>query len=558
MGCGQARRHRSGKVHLTAHPNDVSLILLNARVLTLDPLTPRAAAVAIAGDRISAVGSAAHVSGLRGPKTEVIDCKGLPLIPGLHDAHTHVLATAASLSALDCGSPGIDSVGELLKALENRAADLPPGQWIRGYGLEPAALREKRYPTRQELDSVTPRHPTRLEHSSGHATLLNSRGLAAAGIDSETPDPPDGIIDRDANGEPTGLLLEMGIYLRERLGRTRSPEEMEAGVSQLSKTLLSYGITSVQDAGPNNGTDQWETFQSLTARQIFQPRLTMMAGIGRLDEVSEAGLGWGGGDNRLRIGHTKIILTCTTGQLMPAPNDLEELARQAWELGFPIAVHAIEQEAVEETIRVVQAKNSKVGGAGGSASGPINRPGVKDRIEHCAECPPHLMKKLAHSGAMVVTQPGFIYWRGDGYLERVQPELLPHLYAIGKMMERQIPVAFGSDSPVIDPNPWPGIYSAVTGMTREERQFPQSGEAEASPCEGSNGLTLMQALSAHTLAGAKSEGTAHRKGMIRPGMLADLALLDRPLDEMRNGEILKAGACLTIIGGKAVWRRGEF
>ena len=558
MGCGQAHRHRSSTVHLTAYPNDVSLILINSRALTLDPLNPGAAAVAIAGERIAAAGSEAHVSGLRGAKTEVIDCKGLPLIPGLHDAHTHVLATAASLSALDCGSPGIDSVGELLNALRNRAAGLPPGQWIRGYGLEPAALREKRYPTRQELDAVTPRHPARLEHSSGHATLLNSQGLAEAKIDSETSDPPDGVIDRDLNGEPTGLLLEMGAYLRERLGRTRSPEEMEAGVAQLSNTLLSYGITSVQDAGPNNGIDQWETFKSLTSRQLFQPRLTMMAGVGRLDEVSEARLSWGSGDDRLRIGHAKIILTCTTGQLMPAPNDLEEVARQAWELGFPIAVHAIEQESVEEIIRVVQTRTSTTGDSRGSASGPINRPGVKDRIEHCAECPPHLMEKLADSGAMVVTQPGFIYWRGDGYLERVQPELLPHLYAIGKMMERQIPVAFGSDSPVIDPNPWPGIYSAVTGMTKAGLRFPWLGEDKASPCNGNNGLTFMQALSAHTLGGAKSEGTAHRKGMIRPGMLADLALLDRPLDEMTGHKILETGSCLTIIGGRAVWRRGEF
>ena len=125
---------------------------------------------------------------------------------------------------------------------------------------------------------MTPDHPVRLEHSSGHATLLNSRGLAAAGISAETPDPPDGVIERDEEGVPTGLLLEMGGHLRERLGRTRSPEELVAGVSHLSETLLSYGITSVQDAGPNNGTDQWETFQSLTSGQVFQPRVTMMAG----------------------------------------------------------------------------------------------------------------------------------------------------------------------------------------------------------------------------------------------------------------------------------------
>lgn len=537
--------------------NAVSLILLNARVFTFDPLNPCAEAVAIAGERIAAVDSEAHVAELRGTETEVIDCKGLPLIPGLNDAHTHVLATAAALSGLDCRATGIDSVGELLNALGNRAADLPPGQWIRGYGLEPGGLREQRYPTRHELDAVTPDHPVRLEHSSGHATLLNGRGLAAAGIGTETPDPPDGVIERDEKGEPTGLLLEMAAYLRGRLGRTRSPEEMTAGVSQLSRTLLSYGITSVQDAGPDNGAAEWETFQSLTSSQIFQPRVTMMAGIGRLRQISESGLAWGSGNDRLRIGHAKIMLTCTTGQLMPAPEDLTELALRARESGFPIAIHAIEQESVEEAIRVAALKQQFGGGPGENAANPTVRPRLRNRIEHCAECPPQVMKKLAHSGVMAVTQPGFIYWRGDGYLERVKPELLPHLYSFGKMMELQIPVAFGSDSPVTDPNPWPGIFSAITGTTRAGRQFPPFEGKEDSARIGNNCLSPVQALLACTLAGAGAEGMAHRKGMLRPGMLADLALLDRPLRELHSPEILNTRSRLTIVGGRVVWRDRE-
>ena len=180
----------------------------------------------------------------------------------------------------------------MLAVIRAKAGALPPGRWIRGFGLEPDELRENRYPTLQELDSVTPEHPVRLEHSSGHACLLNTRGLVAAAIGAETPDPPDGVIQRDESGLPTGLLLEMGAYLRERLGRTRSPEEISAAVSQLSKTLLGLGITSVQDAGPENGTGQWETFRSLTSTQAFQPRVTMMAGVGKLHQIAEAG--WAG------------------------------------------------------------------------------------------------------------------------------------------------------------------------------------------------------------------------------------------------------------------------
>ena len=533
--------------------SSASLILANARVLTLDPHNPRAEAVAIAGERITAVGSDADVSCHRGPGTEVIDCGGLPLIPGLNDAHTHVLATAASLTALDCRSPRIDSIDELLALMRAKAASLPSGRWIRGYGLEPRHLREDRYPTLRELDSVTPRHPVRLEHSSGHASLLNSLGLVAAGIGAETPDPPDGVIDRDDNGLPTGLLLEMGAWLRERLGRTRSPEEMKAGVSHLSRTLLSYGITSVQDAGPDNGADQWQTFRSLTSTQAFQPRVTMMAGVGKLQEMADAGLGWGSGDDRLRIGHAKIMLTRTTGQLMPAVQDLAELALRAWNLGFPIAIHAIEQEAVEEAIHVVALGSPADAGSAISAARPMGKPQARDRIEHCAECPPQSMEKLARSRAIVVTQPGFIYWRGDGYLERVHSDLLPHLYPYRGMVELKVPVAFGSDSPVIDPNPWPGIYSAISSKTRAGRQFPRSrGEVNPSG-ESGGGLSLVLALSAHTLAGARAEGMGYRKGTIRPGMLADLALLDRPLEELRGEEILKVRSRLTLVGGRTTW-----
>ena len=535
----------------------VSLILVNARVFTLDPQSPTATAVAIAGERIAAVGDTADIAALRGPGTEIIDCDGLSLIPGLNDAHTHVLATAASLSALDCRSPGIDSVTKLLAAIRDRAAALPPGRWIRGYGLDPSDLRERRYPTRQELDTVTPGHPVRLEHSSGHAASLNTRGLDAAGIGAETPDPPDGVIVRDDNGDPTGLLLEMGGYLRQRLGRTRSSEELEAGVSHLSERLISYGVTSVQDAGPENSPDQLETFRVLTTRQIFRPRVTMMVGVGKLAEVVGAGLGWGDGDDWLRIGHAKIILTFTTGQLMPAPEDLAELAMRARSLGFPTAVHAIEEEAVAEAIRISMLMNANDYSALEETSRPKLQPRARNRVEHCAECPPSLMKKLSHSGAMVVTQPGFLYWRGDGYLERVEPNMLPHLYDSRRMMETGIPVAFGSDSPIIDPNPWPGIYSAVTGMTKRGSRLPRPGRWESPDGLGAQGIPLVQALSAHSLAGAKAEGTEDRKGMIRAGMLADLTLLNGSLDENARGEILRTKSCLTIIGGKVAWMEGS-
>ena len=248
----------------------------------------------------------------------IIDCQGMPLIPGLNDAHCHIFSTASSFSGLDCGSKTVVSVPELLLKIGGKAHELPPGSWIRGFGMDPDAYVEARYPTRRELDSVAPDHLLRMEHSSGHASLLNTRGLDAAGIGPDTPDPIGGVIERDPfTGEPTGLLLEMGDFLREKLGHTRSSADFERDVSSLAETLLSYGVTSVQDAGPHNGISQWETFASIKRNQAFGPRITMMAGAGKVNDFIQAGLGWNSGDKYLRVGHAKIMLGMTTGSLYP-------------------------------------------------------------------------------------------------------------------------------------------------------------------------------------------------------------------------------------------------
>ncbi len=526
------------------------LILYNAKVWTFDPRKPHAEAVGIAGDRIIGVGSNSDVFSLKATETEAIDCRGLPLIPGLNDAHCHVLSTAASLSGFDCGHGEVSSIANLLSSLRAYAGGLAPGQWIRGYGLDPKALRECRYPTRLELDSATPDHPVRLEHFSGHAAVLNSLALKLAAIDYSTPDPLDGVIEREAGtGEPTGVLFEMGGFLRQRLGNTRSIVELESGVAGLSARLLKYGITSVQDAGPDNGMEQWRTFNSLNDNAKFAPRMTMMAGAGCLEEFVEEGLGWGSGSDSLRLGHAKIMLTATIGRLYPAPEDLHWLCSKASKAGFPVAIHAVEQQAVDAVLGIPEFRSAHSVDSRRENHVPVPR----KRLEHCAECPPGLMGKLARSRLTVVTQPGFIYWRGDNYLERVDRELLPFLYDSTAMHRLGVPLAFGSDSPIIDPSPWKGIYSAVTSLTKTGKRFPRlSGDVDYGR-QGPNSMTIGEALSTYSVGGAKAEGTEAFKGIIRRGMLADLALLDAALDDDSPETIEHTHAEMTIVGGEIKW-----
>ena len=166
------------------------------------------------------------------------------------------------------------------------------------------------------------------------------------------------------------------------------------------------------------------------------------------------------------------------------------------------------------------------------------------------------MQRLALKGSTVVTQPGFIYWRGDNYLGRVEPGLLPYLYDTAGFLRNNIPLAFSSDSPVIDPSPWPGIFAAVTRRTCQGSQFPSPPALLNSRESDHEGVSLGQAMAAYTRGGARAEGLERVKGMIRPGMVADLAVLSGPLDSDQPDSILQTRSRLTIVGGMVLWRDG--
>jgi len=532
---------RSGQQEGTGPP---SLLLLNARVLTMDHNQAGAQAVAIHGNTIAAVGSSSEIAALAAPATQTIDCSGKTLMPGFVDSHCHVLAQAASLHGIDCSPRAVLSIQDLEWAIKRRAETTEAGHWICGFGYDDLSLLENRHPTRWDLDRAAPNHPVRLDHRSGHASVLNSQALDLAGINETTPDPVEGVIHRDVDtGQPSGLLFEMSGYLRQRLSASRDQAAFQASVHHLNNTLLGYGITSVQDAGPDNGMDRWRTFQELQASGALTCRVTMFAGVSRLAEFQSAGLNWGAGGDQLRLGHAKIMLTLTTGALDPNLAALGDMVDNAHRSGLPVAIHAIEQEAIEAAVRVLSGAAPLPKPASETSAQPV------DRIEHCAECPPQLMAEIAQSGCLVVTQPGFIFWNGDNYLERVNAYMLPDLYPVGALAKSGIPVAFGSDAPVIDANPWPAIYSAVTRRTSNGTFLPPNGFRGQT-------ITVAEALRMYTSSGANSEGSGQRKGTIQPGMLADMVLLDTDPFSAEPEQLKEIRAVLTVVGGQVVWEGG--
>ena len=519
--------------------------MVNASVLTMERTQPTAVAVAVSGDRITAVGSNATIRRMASARTQVVDCQGLTLLPGFNDAHCHLPGLARRLQDLDCSPRRAPSIAALQALVRRWAESRPAHSWVRGHGYDDRRMAEGRHPRRWELDAAAPERPVWLEHRSGHAAALNSRALELAGIHRDTSDPPGGVIERElVTGEPTGVLFEMRSFLRSRLGNIRSPQEFKDGMRAAGQMLASYGITSAQDAGADNGVQRWRTFQQLQADGALPCRIVMFAGAERLDELAAAGLSFGSGDDWLRLGHVKILLTLTAGALHPSAQELALLVDEAHRRGFPTAIHCIEEEAIAVAAEVLASNRPHP-----HSNPPPQGDGIMaaDRIEHCAEGTPHLVDAVRRTGAAVVANPGFLYHNGAAYRENVKARLLPYLYPAGALHRAGVETAFGSDAPVIDPNPWPAIYSAVT--RRASDGCPLSGGGS----DVSQTVDVETALRMYTAAGAVAEGRGAEKGTIAPGKLADMVLVDTDPLSNEPESLPEVKAVVTVAAGRVIW-----
>ena len=508
-----------------------SLLLYNVNVITIEPSPPRASWVSVSDGTIAEVGRGDPPRELLGRQgVRAVDCEGGTLIPGFHDAHCHVLATASALLAVDCSPGAVSSVVDIGERLRQRAAVVPPGAWIRGAGYNEFYLRERRHPDRHDLDAVVPDRPVRLAHRSGHAHVLNTRALELAGIRADTADPVDGVIERDpATGEPTGLLLEMGGYL-DGVVPPLTREELYEGVRLFNVQCLSMGITSLQDATHTNTPERWRLFKDIRERGLLAPDVTLMAGAVHLPEFLREGFAFGHERDGMSMGAAKIMLTMTTGSPTPSMEELALTVERAARSGFPVAIHAVEAEAVEAAVEAI------------CRLGQGRAAGLRHRIEHCSECPPWLADRLAGCGITVVTQPGFIYHHGDRYLAEVDEQRQPWLYAIGSLRARGVRVGAGSDAPVAALNPLDGVYAAVTRKS--------SSGATLLPNEAVDANT---ALRMHTLDSACASMQEHVRGSVATGKRADLALLDRDPTAIDPEEIRETKTLMTVVGGRVEW-----
>jgi len=508
------------------------LVLKNANVVTMDPARSRAELVAVREGKVWLVGGNDLLGDVQGTGTRVIDCRGKTLVPGFNDAHCHTFSFIRKLLSIDLSPPAIGSIADIKEVIARQAQNTPTDQWIVGTDYNDFSLAEKRHPTRHDIDEVAPDHPVVISHRSLHGCVLNSRALALAGITSEMPEPPGATIERDlTDGEPNGVLYEMLGFIREKVMPPWSEEELDKGMSLVNKHCLSQGLTSIQDATVVNDYRRWQTFRRYIDAGKLNVRVYMMFGPESAGQFREAGLAFGAGDSRLRLGGMKIVPSSPGGQPYPPQPELNRLVLEMHQNGFPVAIHAIRESTVEAVAVAYE-----------YAQEQIPKPGIRHRVEHCAECPPPLLERLRRLQVVIATQPPFFYYSGDRYLATVDKEILPHLYRVRSFFDAGVMVAGSSDSPIVSNNPLVGIYGAVTRKTASGGQL-QPEET----------VTPEQALAMYTTNAAYASHEEGIKGSITPGKLADVVLLSDDPTRVEAEEIKDIGVEMTVIRGEVVW-----
>jgi predicted amidohydrolase YtcJ len=518
------------------------LILVNGIVHTLDPAHPRAEAVAVRAGRIVLAGSTRDVLRLKGPSTRVADVSGRTVVPGLTDAHGHILGLGLLAMRLELmGTTSAEQIAAMVKA---RAETTEPGRWLRGRGWDQNDWARQEFPTSALLDAAAPGHPVILDRIDGHAVWVNTAALRAAGVTRRTPDPPGGRIVRDAAGEPTGVLVDAAedLVVSKAPAPTRSEtrEALEMGM----RRCLQAGLTEVHDAGVSPLV--LELYRELLVDGDFPFRIYAMLDPQAADAV--AGPLPGPADARLTVRAVKLYADGALGSrgaalLSPYADDPhnvglprlseDELRAQVARFagkGLQVNVHAIGDRGNR---MVLDAFQSALSAARGDR---------RFRLEHAQVLAPADIPRLASLGVIASMQPTHATSDMPWAETRLGSDRVTGSYAWRRLLETGARLACGSDFPVESENPMLGLYAAVT---RQDLK----GQPPGGWFPGQR-LTREEALGCFTREAAWAAFEEDRRGVIAPGMLADLTVLsDDPL-HVEAGAIPRITAEMTIVGGR--------
>lgn len=494
--------------------------------------------IAIKDGRILHVGDRAARAALAGPHTKLVDCQGATAIPGFNDAHCHPVAFAMTTRYVDCSPPRVRDIAGLIDALRCRAADTRRGNWLRAANCDPTTLAERRLPTRWELDRASPAHPAIVVERAGQYCVLNSRALALCGIDESAGPSDAGTIHRDpASGRLNGVVSGNHAQLAAALPPL-APDEVEAGLRAADRIFLESGITTLQDTSWSNTPAHWHAMADYKRRGLVSPRVSLCAGADSIAAFAEQGLRTGSihaacAADELRVGAAKIALDESAGDPAPPQELLDTTALAAHRAGFQLAFHVPDFALLDRSLNTLAWLD-----ANGLA------PRLRPRFEHCPACPREWLDRVAASGAIVVAQPALLPLAAPALHERAPDPTQPPLFPFRSFLRHRIPLAFGSDAPLVPCAPLEGLKAALTRSNGAGRQVAAD---EAIP--------LADALRLYTWGGAYAAGDEDATGAIETGRRADLVVIDGGGDWMTADDLSHARVVMTLIGGKIVWAR---
>lgn len=510
-------------------------------------------ALAVAGGRVLAVGETAGLAAAF-PGARRVDLRGLPVFPGLVDAHLHLIGYGFSLLQVDLRRAGSSRDAALL--VSAAAARLPEDAWVLGHGWDKNTWPEDRFPTRHDLDSTTGGRPAAMSSKDGHLLWVNSAALRVAGITRDTPDPPGGVIGRDASGEPDGVLKEEAAALVRRVVPPAKPEMRERAAATAIAGLHRLGITGVHTfTGTTTvGPEDLVALQRLRARGELSMRVVASLPDCHLEAAAACGMRTGLGDEMLRVGPVKIFAdgalgSQTASMLEPyegqqdnlgvqvrSPAELDRLVARAVDAGLWTAIHAIGDRANREVLDVFERHQAA-----------SERLGIRHRIEHVQLLHQDDLPRLARMGVVASMQP--IHATQDREIaERYWGPRARWGYAWRSIAASGAVMAFGSDAPVETPDPWLGMYAAVTRRRADEK----GGRAWYSQeC-----ITLEEAVRAYTAGAAYAAGTEGWQGVLFPGSAADFVVLDRDPYAGAPEELLRVRVLATAVGGRIAHAAG--
>lgn len=542
----------------------VDLLLVNGKVLTVDPAFSVTSAIAVRDGKVVATGGADLAK--RYAASQTIDLKGRTLMPGFTDAHVHMM----TMSHRQISMEGVTSIAILQDRIRAKAKELGPGEWITGFGWDEALLAEKRNPTKTDLDAAAPDNPVVLSRAGGHSAVGNSAALKLAKIDRSTADPKDGLIERDAQGDANGIIRERSdLYYN--LVPADNWEALRAGFIRSIKALLPLGITSFHSAsttiddepvGQGGIADPKPGLTYRRLRGIYDeqgadlPRVTTYISYPGPDRLKAFPHRSGDGDTRVRLGGIgeNAVDGGFTGPTAWTLADykgkpgfrgkgrftdaelqamVDDCARNGWQM----ALHAIGDAAIVQTVNAYHHALTTIQGPG--------RQG-KDRrwfVDHFTIMPPAAtMQTMARDGIMIAQQPNFLYNLEGRYEETLDPWRLAHNNSVATPRKAGLFVAFSSDNLPI--GPMVGLYAAVTRKGPSGRVH---GPEEA--------VSRADAIRMYTANPAYLSWEEDIKGTLEPGKLADMIVLDHdPLTEPEAG-LLTTKVDMTFVGGKLVYDR---